>query len=698
MKKILFVLAISLSLLSNPVRTGHAEAQLISEVSVIKAGEPFTVGLYLKLDPHWHVYWINPGDAGLPTEIDWQLPDGFSADSLQFPYPEKVWLADLANFGYEGEVMFPVVITPPTDLQPDQDITLSASASWLICKEECLPENADLELTLPVAAASQPDPRWSSLFSDTRFRLPLTEVGWTFEAAIRDTSLIIVAQPPEWFDGQFESLEFFAYPEGDYLHNAGEQILTRQGDLYQLQVPMSGYRDADPSQIEGILVADNGWRGEGSERAVEIGTDVGVMSKAVNLSDEVGSVGLALLFAFMGGMILNLMPCVLPILSIKILGFVEQAGQKKSKGLRHGAVFTLGVLVSFWVLAGLLLALRAGGEQLGWGFQLQSPAFVIVISTFLFLFGLSLFGVFEIGTSLMGVGQQHQGSGDFGAFMGGVTATIVTTPCTAPFMGSALGYTLSQPAMISMLVFTALGLGMAFPYMVLAASPGLLKFVPRPGAWMETLKQSMGFLLMATVIWLAWVLGIQTGADGIVLLLVTLLAAGMAAWMLGKWGHLGKSAGVRRTAITAALLIIAGGVFVSLSGVSSTGATSNAALEKHQGSITWEPYSPQLISDLRAAGKPVFIDFTAAWCLSCQANKKIAFGNAEVQAAFQDKGITTVMADWTSRDATITKALAEFGRNSVPLYVLYDRGADQPVVLPEILTPGIVLEALEIVE
>lgn len=414
---------------------------------------------------------------------------------------------------------------------------------------------------------------------------------------------------------------------------------------------------------------------------------------AANESGADESILLAILFAFIGGMILNLMPCVLPVLSLKIMGFIKQAGEEKSKLRKHGLAFTFGVLISFWALAGLLLILRAGGEYLGWGFQLQSPSFVIVLSVLLFLFGLSLFGVFEIGVTLTAVGQNTpKGSTYTGSFFSGILATIVATPCTAPFMGSALGFALSQPAYVSMLIFTALGLGMALPYVLLTSIPALLKYVPKPGAWMETFKQFMGFLMVATVLWLIWVLSLQTGAEGVLILLGSLLLVSLSGWIYGRWSVLHKSLKTRRIAQLISGLILAGALALSLMYIKPVSASTGSV--HTQGLIEWQTFSPELVAQLRSEKKPVFIDFTAAWCLSCQVNEKVAFGSEEVQKAFAAKGIAALKADWTNKDEVIAKELAKFGRNSVPLYVLYlpDKEA---VLLPEILTPDIVLGYLK---
>ena len=434
---------------------------------------------------------------------------------------------------------------------------------------------------------------------------------------------------------------------------------------------------------------------EGTETAVGFDSlnnkSLTTLTKQANSGDNI-SIFIAILFAFLGGLILNLMPCVLPVLSLKIMGFIQQAGEDKSKTKKHGLAFTLGVVFSFLALAGFLIALRAGGQYLGWGFQLQSPVFVVILCILLFLFGLSLFGVFEIGTSLTSSENYIKSTGYTGSFLSGVLATVVATPCTAPFMGTALGFAISQPAYVSLLVFTFLGLGMALPYVLLTNIPKLLKFVPKPGAWMESFKQFMGFLLMATVLWLIWVLSLQTGAEGVLFLLASLIIASFGGWIYGRWGNISKAVKVRRSAQLISILFIIGALIFSISNIETKANTDST--EINQGKIHWEAYSPEKVEEAIKDGKPVFVDFTAAWCLSCQVNEKIAFGSKEVQQEFVDKNILALKGDWTNNDPVITKALANFGRNSVPLYVIYSKD-QEPQLLPEILTPGIVLDALK---
>ena len=704
---LIFILSLSSMTTASVVNTGQVEAELVSEVKTIRPAQPFWVALRLKMAPHWHVYWINPGDAGQAPSVEWTLPEGFQTGEIQWPYPKRVWMDEFVNFGYEDEVLLMVQITPPNNLDPEQVVELKAAADWLVCKDVCIPESGEVSLTLTVQdGPPETDPQWLKAFAETRSRLPLTQSDWQIEAAVEDTSLVIVATPPTWFSGTLSKTIFFPYEEF-LIHNAAEQGFEKTGGSYRIMVPLAVAKADLPEKMAGILVTDSGWRGEGSEKALEIDVPVATKLSAASGAQSgngLKSLLLALGFAFMGGIILNLMPCVLPVLSLKILSFVQQAGEDRKKVFHHGLMFTFGVLASFWVLAGALLLLRAGGEQLGWGFQLQSPSFIVFLAVFLFLFGLSLFGVFEIGTSLMGVGQNVPAkSGGFGSFMSGVTATVVATPCTAPFMGSALGFALSQPALVAMLIFTSLGMGMAAPYVVLASSPALMRFVPKPGLWMESLKQFMGFLLMATVIWLAWVLGNQAGVNAVVLLLFVLLFVSVGGWILGRWGSPVKEKHTRLTAQVGAALLILVPLYLFIANLDlfavTPSANGNPAAAKSAEGIAWQPFSPQLVQDLRSEGKPVFIDFTASWCLSCQVNKKVAFGSEDVQKAFSRLGVNALIADWTSRDETITRALAEFGRNSVPLYVLYSSDPNrEPIILPELITPGIVLDALKEIE
>lgn len=706
-----------------PVRTDYMETELVVETTSVKPGQPFWAGLRMKMDEHWHTYWRNPADSGLPTKIHWALPDGFQAGEINWPYPQKIVLDILASYGYEGETMLLVEITPPTELAPGGTVDVGAYASWLVCADICLPGESGYQVTLPVSTdAPQADERWTDLFARIRENLPVAVPGWHVEAAITDSTVALHAAPPEWFAGNLTSVEFYPY-NADLIDYISPQKLEKTETGYLLTMRRSGFYTGRPQQITGVLLSPDGWRGAGSERALAasaVYTDVlpaavavigpagsGDVSAVSGLAATVASHDLvsglwqALLFALVGGLILNLMPCVLPVLSIKVLGFIHQAGDDPAKARRHGLVFTAGVLVSFLALAAVLIGLRAGGEQLGWGFQLQSPAFIVVLSVIIFMFGLSLFGVFEIGTSLVGLGgRADSGSGLSGSFLSGVLATVVATPCTAPFMGVALGYALTQSAVQSLAIFGFLGLGMALPYLTLSSVPALLRYVPKPGAWMESFKQFMGFLMMATVVWLLWVLNLQTDPNLVALVMVLLVLVALGSWILGRWGGIASGSRSRMTARAAAAVIIIASMAAVLSQVPAPAkAERTAAAPMYSAGLEWEPFSRQLVQDLRTSGKAVFVDFTAAWCLSCQVNKRVALSDSRVVEQFENLGVVPVKADWTSRDPEITRALAEFGRNSVPLYVLYTGGPDsEPEILPELLTPGLVLDALKKVE
>ncbi|MCM2272432.1 MAG: thioredoxin family protein [candidate division Zixibacteria bacterium] len=669
-----------------PIRVGHVEAELISSARTIAPGEPFTVGLRLKLDDHWHVYWRNPGDAGLPPSVKWDIPEGFIAGPIQWPIPERILTPPLASYAYSHEVILPMQINPPAGLSAGATVTLQGKASWLVCKEECVPGQADLQLTLQVAERSEVDPARAESFASIAYPI---KADFAIDVAHTAKQFkLTFAQPPGLLDST--PVEFFAAVKGTIDHFA-EQKLTSHGSSRTLTVRASEYLLEQPDSLSGLLKIGS----ENDARLYEFSAVVTDGSAVAATSAPSTGFWRAILFAFIGGLILNLMPCVLPVLSLKILGFVNHANAEHTRPITHGAIFTAGVLISFWLLAGALLFLKAGGEQLGWGFQLQSPTFLVVITSFIFLFGLNLLGVFEIGATFASASSVASGkTGLAGSFLNGVTATVVATPCTAPFMGSALGYSLAQPAWIALLIFTAIALGMAAPYMLLSAYPRLLKFVPKPGRWMETLKHFLGFVLLATVLWLLWVMSIQIGTTGLIFALAALLLLGLAAWVKGRWDTLTASGRTRSLARVGTIGLVVLALVVGIGGA-QFGAPTTPSPSTTSSGITWEPFTPERVEELRIAGTPVFIDFTAAWCLSCQVNEKVAFSSTEVQRRFSDLGIVALKADWTARDQTIAAALARFGRNSVPLYVLYHNGAAEPMLLPEILTPGIVLEALQ---
>jgi thiol:disulfide interchange protein len=661
----------------------HVKATLVAEREWIEPGKPITVGLRLEMEDGWHTYWMNPGDAGLPPRVNWRLPDGFVAGPIQWPAPIRIAVPPLMSYGYEGEVLLPIVLETPGNLPPGGEVVLAGRADWVECKEVCIPGRAEVELKLPVRAEPAPSPSTGSPFADAKKREPAAPEGWGLEASSASGKILLSFQPPN--GGVVTDAYFFAADAGTVDHPAVQRLYpgTRR---HRLDVVRAANHPEPLSRLVGVL-----WV-QGSALRVDLPVaQLAALPPPPSPPAATAGLPTALAFALLGGLILNLMPCVLPVLSLKVLGFVKHAGHEPRKARVHALVFAAGVIVSFWALAGLLLAMRALGQHVGWGFQLQSPGFVVFLAFLFFLLALNLFGVFEVGESLTAAGNLAADKlGLAHSFWNGTLATIVATPCTAPFMGSALGYGLSQPAAVSLLIFTALGLGMAAPYVCLSFSPGLLRFLPRPGPWMEGFKQLMGFCLMATVIALLWLFGQQAGVDGIGLLLGALLLAGLGAWLYGR-----PSASPRgragRLSLSAALLAAALAIGFGPARLATAARAAAPAADAR-----WEPWSEARVAELRGRGKPVFVDFTAAWCLTCQVNARVALDTREVVERFEREGVVLLKADWTLRDDRITQALASHGRQGVPVYVLYGRDPhDEPRLLPEILTPAIVLQALD---
>jgi thiol:disulfide interchange protein DsbD len=687
-----------------PVDTDQAIAELVADVSAIRPGQTFDVALRIKLDPHWHAYWKNPGDAGLAPKIDWVLPDGFVAGELEFPVPERIATPpDFVSYGYEGEVFFLTQVTVPKDFAVGQIIALNAKASWLVCENMCIPGTADLALKLPVtetgeSLASSP---WADDLANAREELPRLMEAATLDFEVLETT---VTASIDWdgFAGMgTDDLYFYVEAEG-LVNSAAKQSFVLSDSSLIVSMEKSEWFEGEVDRLKGLLVSVAGFEAAGGVHSVALDSaakptgEASALAVGGNASVEM-TFFLSLLFAFLGGVILNLMPCVFPVLSIKILGFVQLSGENPRKIQAHGVAFTAGVLLSFWALAGALIALRAGGESLGWGFQMQSPGFVGVLLLIMFVFGLNLAGVFEIGTSAIGLAGKVTGDGYGSSFFTGVFATAVATPCTGPFMGAAIGYALNLPVWGIMTVFTFLALGMAAPYLILSSFPKLIDRLPRPGPWMETFKQVMSFPMFATCIWLIWLMGAHVGNDGLILVLGGLLVVAIAAWVYGRWATPIKSVGTRRMAAFIALVIASSGVWMLIPSEETTSAVaSEASGGPDKYGVTWEDFSPEFVAASRAEGKPVFIDFTAKWCLTCKANKAVVFASDEVKLRFEELGVVMVRGDWTKRNPVITEALESFGRSGVPLYILYDGNpTSSPQLLPELLNPGIVLEALD---
>jgi thiol:disulfide interchange protein DsbD len=710
---------------AGPDLSPHSNAVLRAETRSIQSAEPFKVGLHLTLEPGWHSYWKNPGDSGEAASITWRLPAGFSAGEIQWPAPQVISFPPLVSYGYFDEVLLLVSITPPPGLVEGDTVRLAGRADWLVCIEDCFPAEAELELELPVRSTPpELEPFAENLFTSARAALPAFDTNWKSFARFEEPWYGLEINPPDEFGRRLESdlehLHFFA-ADGNVIDHAAEQRPDWDGESLVIRLARSGFSVGIPDTVRGVLVLARDEAGAATA-AVEIVAPVHIARPATAADQAEGGasfgLGPALLFAFLGGLLLNLMPCVFPVLSLKVIGFVEDSEEGPGGAARQGAAFAAGVLVSFWVLGAVLLALRAVGESVGWGFQLQSPLFVGSMAVLFFLLALALLGAFEVGMSLTRYGDvefvkvpsrtRTSRKATTRSFASGVLATVVATPCTAPFMGAALGWALLQPPAETMLVFTALGAGMAAPYLALSLSPGLIDRLPPPGRWMETLKQVLAFPLLATVVWLAWVFGLQVGVNGLAGLLGTLLLTGIAVWVGARWGGTTAKPPGRIVARISAVAIGIAALFILVEAAGTSpeapnvapiaGPGTGVASESEPAAGAWRAWSVAAAAEARRSGQPLFIDFTAAWCLSCQVNERVVLNTKTVRDAFRDHGVTLMRADWTRRDPAITGALAELKRSSVPVYALYSpdpHGKGDPVLLPSVLTKEIVLEALE---
>ncbi|MEP6657738.1 MAG: thioredoxin family protein, partial [Betaproteobacteria bacterium] len=685
------------------VRTEHVEAELVADQTALVPGAPLTVALRLQLAPGWHTYWRNPGDSGLPTTLAWTLPAGVAAGAIEWPAPRALPAGPLVNYGYEGEVLHLVDIASSPTLPTTSPVTLKARAEWLVCKETCIPEGADLALALPVAATAQTDPRFGARIAATRASLPRPLADWQVRAEGHGAEVRLVLSPPTGASAaDAGSLRFFPY-EPERIEPSRPQVQTRDGSSLVLTLPVSSAPAGGFTHVAGVVAASDGLPASGGRvnaatidvplaGTVTPGARLAVPTATFNpgASTAAGAeitLVVALLFAFGGGLLLNLMPCVFPILSLKVLGFATHDDSKAT--LRAEAVsFAGGVLLTFVVLGFMLAGLRAAGEQLGWGFQLQSPGVVTVLALLFFTLALNLSGVFEFGQlAPSGVAGWSAKNRTLDAFGSGVLAVVIASPCTAPFMGAALGYALSGSVAATLLVFVALGVGMALPYVLLAWFPAWRRRLPRSGPWLIRLKQLLAFPLYATAIWLAWVLGAQRDNDAVLRLLVAMLALGFALW---TW-RIVRTGGARGWGWAGLVALVAGvTVAAPLLGSGTEAAPARTVAGHDDG---WQAYSPAKLAELQAAGRTVFVDFTAAWCVTCQVNKRLVLDTQEMRDAFARGNVALVRADWTRRDAAITQALAALGRNGVPVYAVY-RPGQAPRLLPEILQRQLVLDAI----
>ena len=715
------------------VSTAQVRAELLVHApDGVTPGKMLWLGLRLQHQPEWHTYWKNPGDSGLPTQLQWTLPAGLQAGEVAWPVPRKIAIGTLANLGYEGDVLLPVPVSVDAGFRPaglDSTVEIKLAASWLVCREECIPQEGQFRLRVPLQGASA---MHTGLFAQALAAAPKAFSG-KLQARAGADGLLLTASglPAAWTGKALQALpETTALLDTPGLPGTNDALRTGAlqpgqqgwtGNTWQALIPYSAQRSSGPDTVAWVLSAGQdaagGLRAEapvgGAWPAVEQPAAVPpALTAALEQNLRLASQGpggapggwmVMVLGALLGGLILNLMPCVFPVLAIKVLAFASHSGSASGRRAQ-GLAYTAGVVLSFVALGGLLLALRAGGEQLGWGFQLQSPAVIAALALLFTGLALNLAGWLNIGfllpAGLAGLQLRHPVAE---AFLSGVLAVAIASPCTAPFMGASLGYAITLPGLQSLALFAALGLGLALPYLLASFVPAVGRWLPRPGAWMETLKQFLAFPMAATVVWLVWVMGHLSGVDGAASLLLLMLSLCLLVWSLRQGGR----ARVIFASISVAVCAVSAGAFwqfglnfeesagtgASLASNPASAPTGSPASSPPPKSPVWSPWSPAAVQAGLQQGRPVFVDFTAAWCITCQFNKKTTLSNAEVEAAFAAQRVTLLRADWTRRDPVITQALQELGRSGVPVYVLFVPGRPARV-LSEILSPGEVLAAL----
>lgn len=734
------------ALLSGPssvVTTDQVRAELLVHAPQgIRAGQTFWLGLHLQHQPHWHTYWQNPGDSGLPTRLQWQLPAGWQAGEIAWPLPKKIPIGTLANYGYEDSLLLAVPVTPAPDFKfpANGPLNLQLQAEWLICRQECIPQEGKFSLSL---TSAEPQTSRAALFNQAQKLspqvLPQQEKAGSWvsggQTLLSDDGqqlkLRVHGLPAAW---QGQTLSAFPATSG-VVHNAAVQgkdwTQSWQGNVWTAQIPVSKERGESPKNMRWVIATgpesgpkapalevDTAVQGQWPALAVPAPTEISpALAKALaenarnagsaqktNPPQSATALGLtlAILGALLGGLLLNLMPCVFPVLAIKVLGFA-QPGTSQAQHRTAGVAYTLGVVLSFMLLGGLMLGLRAAGEQLGWGFQLQSPPVVAGLALLFTLLGLNLAGVFEFGQMLpSSLASLQSRNPTLNAGLSGVLAVAVASPCTAPFMGASLGLAIALPVWQALTVFAAMGLGMASPYLAASAWPGIARALPRPGAWMVVFRQAMAFPMFATVIWLLWVLGQQTGIDGASGLLAILLAVAWLAWALGLAG---RTRWVMSALALGTLLWLGSSWLpLALRDAPANNAANNALNTSLNTAPTevsasavdsgWQNWSEPALQAHLTAGRPVFVDFTAAWCVTCQYNKKTTLADAPLLAEFQSRQVVLMRADWTRRDPAITQALTALGRSGVPVYVLY-APKRSPVVLSELPSVKEVMTALQ---
>ncbi|WFB35121.1 protein-disulfide reductase DsbD family protein [Kiritimatiellota bacterium B12222] len=675
----------------------YTTARLISEHQAFVPGETLMLGLVLEMKDHWHTYWENPGDAGMPTTVSWDLPEGFEAGEIIWPTPERLVVEGLVSFGYENKVILHIPLKTPADYPIGDTVLIKGDVTWLECKEACLPGSAEVSLSIGSAeTAGAVNEEMASMENHFPSTLALEGV---YE---RKGNAVLLSFPAS----EESFVQFVPFAEGMWQLEPAPVITSTEDEVVVRLVPSAlAEEDVVP---EGVLINE---AGHGFVLDAIRHEGAGEMGDAL-VSDAVKTQGLlpVLILAFLGGILLNLLPCVFPVLGLKISGFVEQAHGDPRQAKVHALVFSAGILCSLWILAAVVSSLN-----LAWGGQLGDPVTVTVLILLLSLFTLNLFGVFELGHMFTRMGGVGQKKGYSGSFFSGVLVTVIATPCTGPFMAGAISWALTQPAIYAFLAFTSLGLGIAAPYVLLSFSPKLMEKMPRPGAWMETFKQGSAFFMVAFVWVLLWVLSSLVPVQALVRVLAAICFIMLASWILGKWGAIHRSQKSQRIGKGLSVLLIVFAFWFSLS-YQAPLAEIDAELQQRIESGTpimyqelspelvmelqtqgipvhWTPFTPERLDALLADDQAVFIDFTAKWCLTCQANKRSTLYKEEVLKAFQDAGVVTLTADMTKDDPVMKKALAFYGRRGVPTYILYNQAGEWSL-LPETLTPGMVTGAL----
>jgi thiol:disulfide interchange protein/DsbC/DsbD-like thiol-disulfide interchange protein len=668
-------------------------AALITEHSAAKRGEKLTVALRQSITPGWHTYWQNPGDSGEPTTINWTLPEGVTAGPIEWPLPTAIPVGPLMNYGYANQLLLLSDLTIPADYSGDS-LRLSANVRWLVCKDICVPEETTVGLTLPLIdpALSPRSTADAPAIKAARDALPRS-ASWPVHYQSSGKTITLKVDTLGSDGVGVRTARFFPANWGQ-VANASPQKASFAGGALTLKMERGDTGIETGKPLEGLLALEDA---SGLRRGFVVSAEAapatpGAAAPALDDAGEMANAGfgIALLSALLGGLILNLMPCVFPILSLKAYGLAREASDGRSQRL-GGFAYLAGVLASFGLIAAALIVLRAAGLAVGWGIQFQSPGFVLALIALFLALALNMSGVFEFGGWLAGAGNDlTRKQGLAGSFFTGVLATVVATPCTAPFMGAAVGYAFAQPALEATAVLVMLGFGFALPIVLLSLSPALGRMLPRPGAWMIRFKQVMAFPLYATAAWLVWILSVQQGSDGVSAAMVTILAVGFAGWLLGL------PSGARVLRITAALVIALAGIASSaamLTGAPQAGATTEASSGSGPRS---EAFTQNRLDALLAENKPVFVNLTAAWCITCKVNERVALNSGRIAAAFKQHGVTYLKGDWTLANPEISAMLQSFGRAGVPLYLLYSGApGSAPQILPQLLTESIILGRVE---